>query len=179
MKITVNKAIKKGGSIKILSLQEVAPSAVSVWFNELIKQNLGIVECQPVDPHKNEFLNGQLEMIKQGKLESLVAMNSEGHILGRGDLKYLERPVNQHIGEISFGVWKGYPNIGVSLLRQIEKIALESKRVSGLIYNILKRNTYFQNIFLQAGFQNVGTIPNFYRLADHSIDDRVIFYKKI
>lgn len=172
-------ANEQAEAAKILPLEEVAPSSVSLWFNELIKQNLGIVECQPVNPQKNEFLEGQLEMIRQGKMNSLVAISSAGSILGRVDLKHLDRSVNRHVGEISFGVLKDHTTAGVALLREIEKMAVQQKRVTEFVYYILKRNTYFQNIFSQAGFQNVGTIPNFYHLADNSTDDRVIFYKKI
>lgn len=162
---------------RVFPLQEAAQKDVTAWFNRLIDENVGIVERVKIDSNDNVFLDQQLENIRKGKLFSFI-LSDGGKIIGKVDLRPLSRECDKHVGEISFGLLKGYPEAGVDLLAKVESAARRNK-IHALIYYILEKNSYFQEIFLRSGFSKIGSLPNFYRFSDGDSDHRVIFHKQL
>jgi L-amino acid N-acyltransferase YncA len=161
-------------TIKVIEKEDI--KATSEWFNKLVDEKPGIVENFKVDPKDNPFLEEQVDLVKKGKMITLI-MKVEGKVVSKIDVKPLPRNVDKHVGEVSFGALKGYDKESEELVKMaIEKV--KSLGLKVLIYYIFDTNKRFISIMEKAGFKKVGKIDNFYKI-DNKYIDRIIFQKQI
>ncbi|MBN4054305.1 GNAT family N-acetyltransferase [Nitrospira defluvii] len=147
------------------------------WFNQLVDEDPGIVENFHVtQEQERHYLSSLLKEIKQREALSLVVIK-EGKIVAKVDVKKLKREVDRHIGEVSFGVLRGFGACGGELLRELPKFSGKIN-CHVLIYYILSSNKFFIDIFKKANYKVCGQIENFYR-KDGSYFDRKILVNNL
>lgn len=145
------------------------------WFNTFVEQDLGVVEDTKVTlEQEKSYLKSCVEQLNNNKLLSIVGRFDQ-KIVGKVDVRRLPRHVDNHVGEVSFGILREYAQEGVNLIDYISLRAKESN-YSVLVYYILDCNQLFIDIFEKAGFRKAGVIRNFYKTPKGQFD-RVIFDK--
>lgn len=161
-------------SLAIRKLMLADMEKVTLWFNRLVDEQPGIVENTKVEPlTANSFIKNQVALMEEGRLLCLVATCGT-KIVAKVDVKPLERTVDRHIAELSFGVLREHRDAGIALLKEAVRQARD-RGLKGLLYYVMSCNTLFQEIFEAVGFVKCGVIPRFYRVDD-TYWDRVILY---
>jgi len=152
-------------------------AALAKWFNKFVDQDVGVVENFHVNSKQEEsYIKDMLAKEKTGEASCrLILLN--GRIVGKADLLPLKRYIDKHVAEISFGILMGESEMGITLLAELEKIAIK-EGLEQIIYFILSNNEYFIKIFSSLGYKEVGRIKNFYK-KESSYFDRVILQKEL
>jgi len=142
----------------------------------LIAERPGIVERSKVNPDDNPFLEQQIKSVKEGKSIVLI-MKSGNKVTAKIDIKPLYREVDKHVGEVSFGVLKGFDGKSIDLVREACKKA-KTLGIRILVYYILDVNKRFGSVIEKAGFKKAGTVRKFYRINGRYYD-RVILERAL
>lgn len=161
--------------ITVKTIDKSDIKATSGWFNKLIDEKPWIVENSRVDPENNPFLEEQIKSAKDRKSIALI-MKSDDKVVAKIDIKPLSREVDKHVGEVSFGVLKGYDKESIDLVKEGCKRA-KQLGLKVLIYYILDKNKRFISIIQKAGFRKACRIRRFYK-KNQRYYDRVILEKQ-
>jgi len=147
-------------------------AALEIW-NEVVLEGVSFPGDQPLSLTEAE------EMF--AAQTAVVCAKADGRLAGL----YILHPNNigrcSQIANASYGVKKEYRGCGIG--RRLVRHSLETakeNRFLGLQFNaVVCTNFPAIRLYIDLGFEIIGTIPNGYRLPDGSYTNTLIFYKSL
>ncbi len=110
----------------------------------------------------------------------LLVAEKDDRIIGNIDLTGNQRLRMRHTGMIGMGICEAYRNtgLGTHLIRQMIQWAEENPILEILWLEVYRTNLPGRRLYERAGFQEVGTIPGFFK-NESTYSDKVIMSRKV
>ena len=147
-------------------------AALEIW-NEVVLEGVSFPGDEPLNPAEAEQMFGVQTAV--------VCAKADGRVAGL----YILHPNNigrcSQIANASYGVKKEFRGCGIG--RRLVRHSLETakeNRFLGLQFNaVVCTNFPAIRLYIDLGFEIIGTIKNGYRLPDNTYTNTLIFYKSL
>lgn len=153
------------------------------YFQTLVRVDPKRVE-RPADVAKisleNEvaWIESRIADEALGEMFVLCAKDHAGNVVAEGEIERKKRWIERHVAEIRFGVLPGYEAIAKEMVEQLIATA-KQHGLEILFYFHLETQASGIEIMKQVGFEEVGTIKNYYKLSATESVNRVYLSKHI
>lgn len=153
------------------------------YFKELVATDPKRVE-RPQDVAKitleaeRSWIQARIEDEKQKEMFVLCVEDGTGNVVAEGEVERKKRWIERHVAEIRFGVLPGHELAAKQMVAELIGTAKENG-LEVLFYFHLKSQTTGIQIMKDLGFEEMGVLANYYKLASGEYVDRVFLSKQL